>query len=231
MHDEDQRLEQRADHRVDRVADELGRVVDDRIVEARREVASQLAPSRLDLVRAAVERVRARPLEDTDGRRRSCCRDRRSSCSPARRARRGRCRARRGRRAVGVGAHHDVARTPRASVRRPSVCTAELKPPGDVAGGWLMAPARDLHVRGAHRGDPRRRPSGCARRPGRDRARRASNSRGRRSTCTSPTPSMRRQHVLHVERGVVGDVLLVAACRPARSCGRPSSGRARPCAL
>ena len=56
----------RLDHLVDRCLDELGRVVDDRIVEAGREVLLQLLHRRLDRGRGG-QRVRARPLEDDEG--------------------------------------------------------------------------------------------------------------------------------------------------------------------
>ena len=85
---------------------------------------------------------------------------------------------------------------------------------------------RDLDIVRAQRRDDVVRGQLARRRLGRDRARSASNSRARRTRWTSPTPSTRREDVLDVQVGVVGDVLLVERCRRARSGGRPASGRA-----
>ena len=51
--DEHERFDQRVDHGVDRELDELGRIVDDRVADTRREVLFQSAPSRA-LTAAAV---------------------------------------------------------------------------------------------------------------------------------------------------------------------------------
>ena len=62
-HDQDQRLEQRLDHRIDRGLDELGRVVDDGIVDAAREDLLETLHLRLDAL-GGRKRVGARALED-----------------------------------------------------------------------------------------------------------------------------------------------------------------------
>ena len=62
------RFSERVDHGVDRELDELGRIIDDRVADARREVLFQRPPSRLD-GRRRRERIRAWLLEDDEGRR------------------------------------------------------------------------------------------------------------------------------------------------------------------
>ena len=68
--DEQDRLEQRLDDRVDRLAHEDRRVVDDAVVDARRETPASAAPSSRAPDCEACERVGARPLEDADRHRR-----------------------------------------------------------------------------------------------------------------------------------------------------------------
>ena len=64
--DEQHRLEQRPHHGIDRRLDEVGRIVDHRIADARREVLGQSAHLGLDGP-SRRQRVRARPLKDDEG--------------------------------------------------------------------------------------------------------------------------------------------------------------------
>ena len=129
-------------------------------------------------------------------------------------------RARRGRR---------CPRTARATVSRPSVCTDSWKAPGDVAGGWLIAPAATCRLAARKRGDDVARRQAARRDLGRIEpdahrivARAEDAARRRRRRCARARPSRRASRSWRC----IAD----RACRPARSCARPSSGRARPCA-
>ena len=64
-HDEHRRLENRLDHGIDRLADELGRIVDDRVLDAGWEALRERIHGPHDR-RRRWQRIRAGALEDRD---------------------------------------------------------------------------------------------------------------------------------------------------------------------
>ena len=205
-HDQDQRLEQRFDHRIDRGLDELSRIVDDGVVDAGREIPLE-AVHLGDDAGGSRQRIRARALEDGErggvlvveiGVDRVVLR---AQLDP-------RHIAQARHRTVGFGANHDVlellgrAQPAQRLHRQGEGTRRDGRRLVDGAGG-------DLEVGGAQgqyhfggrevmRRDPRRIEPHAHR----------IVTRAEHQDVADAVDTA--QHVLHVERGVVRDVLLVA---------------------